>query len=222
MCHNSQAKQQYRDGSSSFLMGHFTRRSMKTRARAPSHALPGSKIRADKVCRFRLAAPTRPPTPISARLVSFRVAICASRLQEGQRCRRQKRGDRPRLYRWNSNRCPSTSRSVRRWRFFFDILRATCCQAPAKPSEPDVIGVALLDLTTGEFSCAEYVGRDGLRLADEVRRAAARNRGAGRLRHQPCCGWWGPAERLPVTRVEAWTFEQAQSSATLIDPLISH
>ncbi|MCM3878853.1 MAG: hypothetical protein ND807_01985, partial [Vicinamibacterales bacterium] len=37
------------------------------------------------------------------------------------------------------------------------------------PGSDPVLGVALLDLSTGEFSCAEYVGSDGLRaFADDV------------------------------------------------------
>ena len=43
------------------------------------------------------------------------------------------------------------------------------------------MGVALLDLTTGEFSCAEYAGQAGLQaLADEVMvLAPARDRRPG-------------------------------------------
>src|SRR6187455_771185 len=37
------------------------------------------------------------------------------------------------------------------------------------PSRADTVGVALLDLSTGEFTAAEYVGPDGLvALADEI------------------------------------------------------
>ena len=40
---------------------------------------------------------------------------------------------------------------------------------PAAGVRPLNVGVALLDLTTGEFSCAEYAGKAGLQaLADEV------------------------------------------------------
>src|SRR4029077_4973248 len=37
------------------------------------------------------------------------------------------------------------------------------------PQSPAVWGVALLDLSTGEFSCAEYAGTAGMQaLADEI------------------------------------------------------
>jgi DNA mismatch repair protein MutS len=90
--------------------------------------------------------------------------------------------------------------------------------APAKPSEPDVIGVALLDLTTGEFSCAEYAGRDGRQaLADEVLVLRPREIVAPidcDISHMLADG---AAERLPVTRVEAWTFEHESARRTLLE-----
>ncbi len=84
-------------------------------------------------------------------------------------------------------------------------------------SQP-AVGVALLDLTTGEFSCAEYTGAAGLQaLSDEVMVLRPREIVApvdldvGRLFAD------GAAERLPVTRVDAWTFEHETARRTLID-----
>ena len=84
-------------------------------------------------------------------------------------------------------------------------------------SDPTV-GVALLDLTTGEFSCAEYSGPAGLQaLADEVMVLRPREIVApvdldlSRLLID------GAAERLPVTRVDAWTFEHESARRGLID-----
>jgi DNA mismatch repair protein MutS len=85
-------------------------------------------------------------------------------------------------------------------------------------SDRGVVGVALLDLTTGEFSCAEYAGRAGLQaLADEVMVLRPREIVAavdldlsGVLRD-------GAGERLPVTRVEPWTFEHESARRSLID-----
>ncbi len=84
---------------------------------------------------------------------------------------------------------------------------------------PDaVFGVALLDLTTGEFSCAEYAGKAGLQaLADEImvlrprEIVAAVDLDLSRLLID------GAAERLPVTRVEAWTFEHEAARRRLVD-----
>jgi DNA mismatch repair protein MutS len=84
-------------------------------------------------------------------------------------------------------------------------------------SDP-IIGVALLDLTTGEFSCAEYAGAAGLQaLADEVmvlrprEIVAAIDLDLGRVLVD------GAGDRLPVTRVEPWTFEHESARRTLID-----
>src|SRR5213594_341300 len=84
------------------------------------------------------------------------------------------------------------------------FLMAIANGAPKKgaPSvEP--IGVALLDLSTGEFSAAEYPGPDGLQaLADELAVLKPREIVVA-----------AEAESLPfgsgsmVTRVESWTFD---------------
>ena len=57
--------------------------------------------------------------------------------------------------------------------------------APAHPGPG--FGVALLDLSTGEFTTAEYIGADGrTALARRARGpAAARDPGAGRVRGRP-------------------------------------
>ena len=84
-------------------------------------------------------------------------------------------------------------------------------------SDP-IVGVALLDLTTGEFSCAEYTGAAGLQaLADEVmvlrprEIVAAIDFDLNRVLPD------GAAERLPVTRVEPWTFEHESARRMLLD-----
>jgi len=92
----------------------------------------------------------------------------------------------------------------------------------AKADEP-VFGVALLDLSTGEFLAAEYRGRDGLQaLADEL----------GVLRPREILV---PAEvpvddMLPahargtasVTRVDAWAFDLDAARRTLVGQLHTH
>ena len=86
------------------------------------------------------------------------------------------------------------------------------------PQSPIVIGVALLDLTTGEFSCAEYSGEAGLQaLADEVMVLRPREIVApidldlSRILQN------GAAERLPVTRVDGWTFDHESARRRLLD-----
>jgi DNA mismatch repair protein MutS len=85
-------------------------------------------------------------------------------------------------------------------------------------STDPLIGVALLDLTTGEFSCAEYAGKSGLQaLADEVLVLRPREIVAptGLDLTQVLVG--GAGERLPVTRVEPWTFEHESARRTLLE-----
>jgi DNA mismatch repair protein MutS len=84
-------------------------------------------------------------------------------------------------------------------------------------SDP-IIGVALLDLTTGEFSCAEYAGPAGLQaLADEVMVLRPREIVAATDLDLNRVLLDGAADRLPVTRVEPWTFEHESARRTLID-----
>ncbi len=84
-------------------------------------------------------------------------------------------------------------------------------------SDP-VVGVALLDLTTGEFSCAEYVGKAGLHaLADEVMVLRPREIVAPVGLDLALVLIDGAAERLPVTRVEPWTFEHESARRTLLE-----
>jgi DNA mismatch repair protein MutS len=84
-------------------------------------------------------------------------------------------------------------------------------------SDP-IVGVALLDLTTGEFSCAEYAGKSGLQaLADEVMVLRPREIVAPADLDLAAVLVDGTADRLPVTRVEPWTFEHESARRTLIE-----
>jgi DNA mismatch repair protein MutS len=87
----------------------------------------------------------------------------------------------------------------------------------------DTIGVALLDLSTGEFTAAEYSGPDGMQaLADEL--AVLRPReivvpesgnGAGPSTLPPSIA----ASGLPLTPIEGWTFDLESARRTLVDQL---
>src|SRR4029450_11294217 len=85
-----------------------------------------------------------------------------------------------------------------------------------KNATPHTIGVALLDVSTGEFSAAEYAGEDGLQaLADELTVLRPReilvpaidahggsNGGAGFDAPPPIVAWG-----LPITTVDSWLFD---------------
>src|SRR4051794_15359067 len=89
-------------------------------------------------------------------------------------------------------------------------------------AEAGLIGVALLDLSTGEFSAAEYAGADGLQaLADELAVLRPReiivpdgNGAAPPIAIPPVV-----ASGLPTTPIDGWSFELGAARATLQDQL---
>ena len=86
----------------------------------------------------------------------------------------------------------------------------------------DRIGVALLDLSTGEFTAAEYAGREGLEaLVDELAIIRPREILAAR-RDSPNGGAAAlpppvAATGVPITAVDAWTFDVESARRTLVD-----
>jgi DNA mismatch repair protein MutS len=87
----------------------------------------------------------------------------------------------------------------------------------------NTIGVALLDLSTGEFTAAEYSGADGMQaLADEI--AVLRPR---EIVVPEASNGSGPsalptavtASQLPLTPIDGWTFDFEAARRTLLDQL---
>jgi DNA mismatch repair protein MutS len=106
--------------------------------------------------------------------------------------------------------------------FLMSIFMAA---ASPKPSSPTTVGVALLDLSTGDFSATEYSGDDGLQaLADELTLLKPREIVAPR-RENGGAGPDGAAlpsigiNGLPVTTLEPWAFELDAARRTLLDQL---
>ena len=87
-----------------------------------------------------------------------------------------------------------------------------------------MIGVALLDLSTGEFTTAEYHGADGLQaLADEI--ATLRPREivvAGATPTSPRQLPEIARLQLPVTNADGWSFEPEAARRALLDQLKTH
>jgi DNA mismatch repair protein MutS len=89
-------------------------------------------------------------------------------------------------------------------------------------SAKQIVGVALLDLSTGEFTAAEYAGADGLQaLADELAVLRPRevvvpegNNGSAAATLPPVA-----ASGLPITPIDAWAFEFESARRTLLDQL---
>src|SRR5499427_6835096 len=107
--------------------------------------------------------------------------------------------------------------------FLMAIVASDRDDAIARRLPPSgTIGVALLDLSTGEFSATEYAGDDGLQaLADELKVlkpreivAAGDGNGSGGARLPPIA-----VNGLPVTPLEPWAFELESARRTLLDQL---
>src|SRR5262249_12320167 len=93
--------------------------------------------------------------------------------------------------------------------------------AAAQPFAP--LGVALLDLSTGEFTTAEYAGQEGLQaLADDI--AVLRPREVLLPTESTVADRLPEIARmqLPVTMAEAWNFEPEAARRSLIDQLRTH
>jgi DNA mismatch repair protein MutS len=92
---------------------------------------------------------------------------------------------------------------------------------------PKTVGVALLDLSTGEFSAAEYAGDEGIRaLADELAVLKPREIvvAAGDMPDQPAPDVLAVlpvsgSSPLPITPVEGWTFDLESARRTLVEQL---
>src|SRR5438552_853436 len=93
--------------------------------------------------------------------------------------------------------------------------------APGRDGPPTrTAGVALLDLSTGEFTVAEYSGPDGMQaLADELAVLKPREivvpAGTNIEETWPMIA----AAGLPVTAADAWTFDLESARRTLLDQL---
>ena len=89
--------------------------------------------------------------------------------------------------------------------------------------DAEVTGVALLDLSTGEFTTAEYQGDEGLQaLADEIATLRPReivvSTESDIATHLPEIA----RLQLPVTSVDAWSFEPEAARRALLDQLKTH
>ena len=87
----------------------------------------------------------------------------------------------------------------------------------------ELFGVALLDLTTGEFTAAEYRGAEGLQaLADEI--AVLRPREIVLPTESSVVKRLPEIARLqlPVSTAESWNFEPEAARRTLLDQLKTH
>src|SRR5262249_27961385 len=109
---------------------------------------------------------------------------------------------------------------------YLDAREPAFLMAIAPASGPD-LGVALLDLSTGEFSAAEYSGAEGPRaLGDEI--AVLKPREivvpSGEVPGQPAAEIFALCQALAstgvaMTPVDDWTFDVEAARRTLLDQL---
>jgi DNA mismatch repair protein MutS len=107
---------------------------------------------------------------------------------------------------------------------YLDAREPAFLMSVAAPRDAGVVGVALLDLSTGEFTAAEYAGSEGLQaLADELAVlrpreivVAAGSNGSSAASIPPVA-----ASGLPVTPVDSWTFDVESARRVLLDQLQS-
>ena len=99
------------------------------------------------------------------------------------------------------------------------FLMAIVSTAAASGRSPATHGVALIDLSTGEFDVAEYVGADGLQaLHDEIAVLAPREIVVSQG-HDIRAVMPDVTASVPITEVEGWHFEIETARQTVLEQL---
>jgi len=93
--------------------------------------------------------------------------------------------------------------------------------AVAGPVDGDRLGVAFLDVSTGEFAAAEFAG-PGARAALAAELAVLRPREVLAAADADLAGLLAPAAAPRVTRVEPWTAEAGHAQRTLCEQFHAH
>ncbi len=102
---------------------------------------------------------------------------------------------------------------------YLDAREPAFLMAVSPASDKDrTLGVALIDVSTGEFTAAEYTGHDSLQaLADEI--AVLKPREIIIPADTPPLSAIAAASGAPVTPIEAWAFDEERARRTLVDQL---
>jgi DNA mismatch repair protein MutS len=99
---------------------------------------------------------------------------------------------------------------------------------PGRDGHAPIVGVALIDISTGEFTTAEYAAGDGLQaLVDEIEVLRPRelvvsdaaSNGAGPARHRIQDLFPALRTECPLTVVDGWAFEPAAARRSLLEQL---
>ena len=104
---------------------------------------------------------------------------------------------------------------------YLELASRRCWSRSAPATDAHGLGVALLDLSTGEFTTAEYPGADGApgacRRADDPSAAGDAAAGSRHDAGAPPCG--APTLQARVTSVDAWAFELEAARRALVEQL---
>jgi DNA mismatch repair protein MutS len=215
------AKQQYRDAILFFRMGDFYEMFYEdalVAARALDLTLTSRSKDGSGTSIPMCGVPHHAVDTYLARLVKkgFRVAIC-DQVEDPKRAKGLVKREIVRVVS-PGTLTDSQHLDAREPAFLLCLAQSLIPHPKSLGGDQSVVGAALLDLTTGEFSCAEYTGPAGLQaLADEVMVLRPREIVASVDLDLSRLLIDGAADRLPVTRVDAWTFEAESARRGLID-----
>src|SRR5215468_7589919 len=223
-----EAKRQYRDAIVFFRMGDFFEMFYEdalTAARALELTLTSRSKDQSGGAIPMCGVPFHAADTYIARLVKkgFRVAIC-EQTEDPKKAKGLVRREVVRVVS-PGTLTDATYLDAREPAFLMAIVDGQGVEKPtAAAREPSVpLGVALLDLSTGEFTTAEYAGQGGLQaLADDI--AVLRPREIVLPTESNIADRLPEIARmqLPVTIAEAWNFEPEAARRSLIDQLRTH
>jgi DNA mismatch repair protein MutS len=216
------AKQQYRDAILFFRMGDFYElfyEDALVAARALELTLTSRSKDGQGMSIPMCGVPHHAVDSYLARLVKkgFRVAIC-DQVEDPKKAKGLVRREIVRVV------SPGTLTDAqyldaREPAFLLSMFESRIPNPESRQRSEPVWGVALLDLSTGEFSCAEYAGPGGMQaLSDEISVLHPREVVAP-IDLDLARALSGVSGALPVTRVEPWTFEYEAARRTLLEQL---
>jgi DNA mismatch repair protein MutS len=216
------AKRQYRDAIVFFRMGDFyemfyedalvAARALELTLTSRSKDASGNSI---PMC----GVPHHAADGYLTRLVKkgFRVAIC-EQVEDPKKAKGLVRREVVRVV------SPGTLTDVG----YLEAREPAYLMAIAPNTGSQVFGVGLVDLSTGEFTTAEYQGRDGLQaLNDEIsvlrpREIVVPSDGNGSRSTTLDAVPEVTRLQIPVTAIDEWTFEPEAARRTLLDQLKTH
>ncbi len=214
------AKQQYADALLFFRMGDFYEMFYEdalTAARALELTLTSRSKDRDGVGIPMCGVPFHAADGYIARLVNkgFRVAIC-DQVEDAKKAKGLVRREVVRVV--SPGTLIDAAHLDARQPAFLMSLMTRSAEAPSRNGESAIFGVALLDLSTGEFHAAEFGGPSGRQgVLDEI--AVLQPREVVVPADLDAESSLPDLGEIPVTRAESWSFDVARARDTLCTQL---